>query len=189
MPTSASAVSLYLLRAERRDRALTIADNGRTGILSWALVLNESMRVAGQTLLFAAGIVSLATPNQTAPASLVAPLMPVTLMLFATIAVAQSIVLIYARQRIARYPITELAQQETLLDVQRDVAKVGVKVGEAKRAADQAAAGVTKKIADLAKRANTSEKRADVAEGRADVAEGRADTAERRADAAEEREG
>ncbi len=172
-----TALSLYLLRAERQDRALTIAENGRTGILSWSLVLNESLRVTAGVILLAVGIVSLATPNQNAPVSLVSPLMPVTLLLFAIISVGQSTVLIYARQRIARYPVAMLAKQETLLEVQRDVSRVYEK-----------AQGVDEKIADLSARATASEVSAHVAEGRADVAEKRADVSEKRADAAQERE-
>jgi len=156
------ALSLYLLRAERQDRAVLAEENGRTGILSWSLVLNESLRVTAGVILLAVGVVSLATSNQTAPASLVGPLMPVTLLLFALISVGQSTVLIYARHRIARYPVVEtLAKQETLLEVQRDMAT----------SAD---------VADLAQRATTSEHRADVAEHRADVSEKRADAAQER---------
>ena len=165
------ALSLYLLRAERQDRAVLAEDNGRTGILSWSLVLNESLRVAAMVILFAVGVVSLTTPNQTAPASIVGPLMPVTLMLFAVISVGQSAVLIYARQRIARYPVepSGLAKEATLLAVQHDVEQVSIKVGEAKQAANAAyetANDVNKKIADLAQRADTSERRADAAEER-----------------------
>ncbi len=163
------ALGLYLLRAERHDRAMTISENGRTGILSWSLVFNESLRVLGSVILLVVGVVSLATPNQTAPVGPVGPLMPVTLMVFAALGVIQSAVLIYARRRIAHYPVVELAKQDTLLEVQRDMAT----------SAD---------VADLAKRATASEDRADVAEKRADVSEGRADVAEKRADAAQERE-
>jgi len=152
----------YLLRAERHDRALAQAENGRTGILSWALVTNETLKVIGQFLLFMAGVGSLATPNPTAPATPLGPVFIGLLVLFTALGVGQSAVLIYARTRIARYPVAVLAQQETLLEVQRDMAT----------SAD---------VADLAQRATTSEHRADVAEQRADVSE-------RRADAAEERE-
>lgn len=158
------ALGLYLLRAERHDRALLITDNGATGILSWSLVLNESLRIVTMVLLLIVGIVSLWTANQTAPASVVGPLMPVMAVLFGALSVAQSAVLIYARARIARYVPTDsaVARQETLLDVQRDVNAVGDQVG-----------GVQDKIAKMVRRADESERRADVSEKRADDAEKR----------------
>ncbi len=159
------ALGLYLLRAERRDRASLIAENGRTGILSWGLVVNESLRVFGHSLFLVAGGLALATPNPAAPASAVAPALVLLLVLFAALGVAQSSVLIYVRERIARYPLppppAEVAQQGTLLEVQRDMAT----------SAD---------VADLALRATASEHRADAAQERADVSERRADAAELR---------
>lgn len=152
-------LGVYLLRAEQRDRALTIAENGRTGILSWALVSNEVMRVSGQVLLLAVGVGAIAMPNPTTPATPVGPVLTVMLVLFSVIGVAQSSVLIYARARIARYvPATAtelLARQETLLDVQRDVGEVADKVG-----------GVKEKIAELVERQDATEVRADDAEKR-----------------------
>ena len=163
-------LGLYLLRAERHDRAQTIAEDGRTGILSWALVTNETLKVIGQFLLFAAGVGSLATSNPSAPATPLGPVFIGLLVLFTALGVTQSAVLIYARKRIAHYPDAPmLAQQDTLLEVQRDMAT----------SAD---------VADLAQRATVSEHRADVAEHRADVSEGRADVAEKRADDAQARE-
>lgn len=159
-------LALYLFRSERRDRALTIGENGRTGVLSWALVFNEALRVLAMVALLVAGLVSLLIPNQTAPASPISPLIPVLLVLFGMLSVAQSVVLIYARQRIARYPYAGssglAAQQDTLLEVQQDVGEVADKVG-----------GVEAKIAGLVQRANVSEVRADDAEVRADDAEAR----------------
>ena len=164
-------LALYLLRAERYDRALTVAENGRTGILSWALVTNESLRLLGQVVLLVVGLVSLITDNPSVPSTPATPVLLGLLVVFTTLAVAQSVVLIYARQRIARYPVAPilLAQQDTLLEVQRDMAT----------SAD---------VADLAHRATISEHRADVAEHRADASEGRADVAEKRADDAQARE-
>jgi len=166
-------LGLYLLRAERRDRALTIAENGRTGILSRALVLAETLRVISQVTLFIVGIFALATPNLTDPPTALHPYLILIPVMFAGMAVMQSTILIYARQRIARYvapPAVEGARQDTLIEVQQDVGRVYEKAHD-----------VDEKIADLTNRTTASELRADEAQERADVSE-------RRADAAEERE-
>lgn len=177
-------LSGYLLRAERRDRALTVAENGRTGILSWSLVMNESLRVAAMVVLFIVGIISLITPNQKSPASIVSPLIPIMVVLFSAISVTQSVILISARRRIAHYPRSNgVAKQSTLLEVQKDVEKVSEKVAEVKEAAHAAyeeANTMNQKILDLAKRTTDTEDRADVSEGRADESEDRADAAEKR---------
>jgi len=171
-------LSIYLLRAERHDRALAITENGRAGILSWALVLNETLRVGGQLLLFVVGVLALATPNPNAPATPLGPALILLIVLFAAIGVAQSIVLVYTRVRIARYPIevVVLAKEETLLAVQHDVEQVGVRVGEAKEAATAAyvaANDVQSRISALTNRANRADDRADISEKRADAAEER----------------
>lgn len=160
------ALGVYLLNAERRDRAMTVAQNGRVGILSWALVWNEVLRVAAHVILVLVGIGALATPNLTAPPTVVAPFVNGLMPVLALILVAKSAVMIYARQRIARYPIIPegVAQQETLLEVQHDVGVVAKKVGEANAVASK----VQDKLAALTVRADVSERRADVAEERAD---------------------
>ncbi len=103
--------------------------------------------------------------------------------------------------RLIRYGIDdsgrELARQDTLIEVQADVASVHERVARAVDAANDAyevANNVNTKIAGLAKRATDSEKRADAAEIRADVSEHRADASadqavvsEKRADDAETR--
>jgi len=121
-------------------------------------------------------LAALATPNLTAPATPLGPILNLLVVMFVAIGVAQSGVLIYARKRIARYPVAGLAKQETLLSVQHDVELVSVKVGEAKQAATsayEAANDVQSKLSVLTKRANASEDRADISERRADAAEER----------------
>jgi len=171
-------LGLYLLRAERQDRAIAIAANGPAGILSWALVTSETLRVVGQIIVFGFGVAALTTPNLTAPATPIAPFLSLMVVLFVAIGVAQSGVLIYARKRIAHYPVapTGLAKEETLLAVQHDVEDVSVKVGETKEAAHAAyetANDVNKKIENLAEKISDLAKRATVSERRADAAEER----------------
>jgi len=172
-------LGLYLLRAERQDRASDGEENGRTGILSWALVMSESLRVMGQIIVFGFGIAALATPNPASPATPLGPFLNLLIVLFVAIGVAQSGVLIYARKRIARYvppPVIETARQDTLIEVQGDVARAQAGISEAKAAATsayEAANDVQSKLSALTNRANASDDRADISERRADAAEER----------------
>lgn len=160
-------VSLGEASADRR----ALRESGKNGvrlIVARAALVTEATRMALQFLIVLMGVGSLLNPI-TSEAR--APLVYVAV-LGTAIIVFNSVYSLMVRRAVikgAAVILVKLAEQETLLEVQRDMAK----------SAD---------VADLAKRATASEHRADVAEHRADDSEDRADISEHRADAAEERE-
>lgn len=118
-------LAVYLLVQEHRDR-LFASDDPRASALAAGLVINETLRVMTQSVLFIVGLLAIASPNQTAAVTPVGPIQNLLLLIFAALLDSQSIVLIVARRQVERYG--PLALQDTLEEVQSEVMEVGEKV-------------------------------------------------------------